>query len=151
MTNNYQDLVKLNFPDNVRARPGMYLGDTQDGSALHHMIWEVLDNSVDEFLAGHCKNIWIELSKDNTEITLRDDGRGIPTTFNAKENKSNLELALEDLHAGGKFNADNYRKSGGLHGIGIKAVNALSSHIMVRVYRGKEAHAISYEIGRAHV
>ena len=82
MTNNYQDLVKLNFPDNVRARPGMYLGDTQDGSALHHMIWEVLDNSVDEFLAGHCKNIWIELSKDNTEITLRDDGRGIPTTFN---------------------------------------------------------------------
>jgi len=147
MTNNYQDLVKLNFPDNVRARPGMYLGDTQDGSALHHMIWEVLDNSVDEFLAGHCKNIWIELSKDNTEITLRDDGRGIPTTFNAKENKSNLELALEDLHAGGKFNADNYRKSGGLHGIGIKAVNALSSHIMVRVYRGKEAHAISYAAG----
>lgn len=144
----YGNLVKLEFPDNVRARPGMYLGDCSDGSALHHMIWEVLDNSVDEFLAGHCKNIWIELHEGNQEITLRDDGRGIPTSYNEKEKKTNLELALEDLHAGGKFNADNYKKSGGLHGVGIKAVNALSSHIMVRVYRGNEAHAISYSAGK---
>jgi DNA gyrase subunit B len=147
MQNSYGDLTKLNFPDNIRARSGMYIGDVQDGSGLHHMIWEVLDNSVDEFLAGHCKNIWITLNSP-TEITLRDDGRGIPTSFNEKEKKTNLELALEDLHAGGKFSADNYRKSGGLHGVGIKAVNALSAHIMVRVYNGDKATGVSYSKGK---
>lgn len=143
----YTDLIKLEFPENIRARSGMYIGDIQDGSGLHHMIWEVLDNSVDEFLGGHCKNIWIELNSP-TEIIIRDDGRGIPTSFNVKENKTNLELALEDIHAGGKFNHDNYKKSGGLHGVGIKAVNALSSHIMVRVYKADGVHSISYTKGK---
>lgn len=149
MTKDYQnsDLATLRFPDNIRARPGMYLGDTQDGTALHHMFNEVLDNSVDEFLEGHCKNIWVTLD-NNDHITIRDDGRGIPTSFNKTENKTNLEVALENLHGGGKFDANAYARSGGLHGIGIKAVNALSKHLTVRVYREKSYFTVSYVRGK---
>lgn len=142
----YGDLVKLNFPDNIRKRPGMFLGDTQDGSALHHMVYEVLDNSVDEFLEGHCTNIWVTLH--NNEIHIKDNGRGIPTSFNEKEKKTNLELALEDLSAGGKFSAENYKRSGGLHGIGIKAVNALSTYIKVKVYKNSEIVTVGYARGK---
>ena len=149
MVDNYQDrdLDKLEFPENIRKRPGMYMGDTQDGSALHHMVYEVLDNSVDEFLEGHCKNIWVTLHS-STDIRIRDDGRGIPTSFNEKEKKTNLELALEDLHAGGKFSGENYKRSGGLHGVGIKAVNALSSHVVVRVYKDTEVVTVGYAFGK---
>jgi DNA gyrase subunit B len=142
----YGDLIKLNFPDNIRKRPGMFLGDTQDGSALHHMVYEVLDNSVDEFLEGHCTNIWVTLH--NNEIHIKDNGRGIPTSFNEKEKKTNLELALEDLSAGGKFSAENYKRSGGLHGIGIKAVNALSTYIKVKVYKNSEIVTVGYARGK---
>lgn len=148
MADNYQDrdLDKLEFPENIRKRPGMYMGDTQDGSALHHMVNEVLDNSVDEFLEGHCKNIWIKLISPDC-IRVTDDGRGIPTSYNEKEKKTNLELALEDLHAGGKFSGANYKRSGGLHGVGIKAVNALSVETEVVVYKGVKQISVKYSKG----
>src|SRR5258706_2425886 len=121
-----EDITVLEGLEPVRKRPGMYISGV-DSRGYHHLLWEVVDNSVDEVINGFAKRIWVTLSKDKRTVTVEDDGRGIPVDVNPKYKKNTLELILCTLHAGGKFDRGNYKTSGGLHGVGASVVNALSS------------------------